>query len=111
MVAIDVYEHPFPKDVGYCIYESEKARLLLLRMEDLATCGPPAFKRFLNLDDFELAQSNVSERKTYSGLYQRFLKEVRIPGSYIDRMYESKMAMHFYSRDELESFRSRWTRC
>ena len=107
---VDVFDTPFPKEDGYCIYEAPKANVLLLRMEDLDRCATVAVKKHLNLDDFELTRANVGEDKEYAALYRKFLDQLKIPASHLDQMYGSRMALHFYSAQELAKFRDRWDR-
>jgi len=105
---VDVYAIPFDPAKGYEIYESEKARVLLVRLEDLRSRAPVAFGDFLGLGDFRLADTNVAEAKGYADVYRRFVASVRLPHDYIERMYDSRYARHFYSEDELDAFRLRW---
>ena len=107
---VDVYATPFPREDGYCIYEAPKASVLLLRMEDLDKCATVAVNKLLNLDAFEITRANVGEDKEYAALYRKFLDQLEIPASHLDQMYGSKMALHFYSAQELAKFRDRWDR-
>lgn len=105
---IDVYSVPFPKSEGFRLYESAEARVLLLRVEDLKRSAAPAFKAFLDLDDFTLPRSNAAQDKDYAALYAAFLEGISFPADYLERMYGSKMARHFYTADELARFRAQW---
>ena len=44
----------------------------------------------------------------YAENYRRFIETLRPPKDYLDQMYDSRFARHFYSRDEIVSFRARW---
>jgi hypothetical protein len=105
---IDVFARPFPQDQGFDIYENERARVLLLRLENLSACAAPAFHRFLGVEDFRLAKTNVAREKDYAPAYARFVEGAELPVEYLDRMYGSRYARHFYSREDLARFRSRW---
>ncbi|MGH8868264.1 MAG: putative capsular polysaccharide synthesis family protein [Actinomycetes bacterium] len=105
---LDVYHTEFPRERGYEIYEGRASAVLLLRMEDLNSCGRVAFKEFLNIDDFSVANANVGSDKSYALLYETFQSELTLPQEYLDSMYGSRMARHFYSAEELSEFRSRW---
>jgi hypothetical protein len=108
---VDVYTGEFPRSRGYEIYEGNYADVLLLRLENLNTCAQAAFKEFLNLDKITLVPENISRDKEYFPAYTRFLASVVLPPAYLDRMYNSKYAMHFYTPQEIDSFRKRWSRC
>ena len=108
LFGIDVFESVFPTNVGYKIYRaSPRASLLLIRLEDLNACVGHAMFEFLRLDDFKLYNSNISDEKDYAELYQAF-KEKPLPDEYLERMYSTRSARHFYSPDEREQFAKRW---
>jgi hypothetical protein len=105
---IDVLASPFPRSDGYKIYEGEGCRLLLIRLENLDSCAPKAIEEFLGIENFKIMKTNVGTQKAYSQQYHKFLKHIKLPGSYIDRMYNSKYARHFYSGDEIEAMIKKW---
>jgi hypothetical protein len=107
---VDVLEGDFPVERGFEIYEGPLADVLFIRLEDLGTYMGEAFERFLGLEGAGLQQSNVGTDKDYAPLYRRFLDTFKIPGAYLDRMYNSKVSRHFYTEEELAKFRSRWER-
>ena len=104
---IDVLASCCSTPVAACaIYEAEHARLLLIRVEDLSTCGPTAIADFLGLDKFELVTANIGREKRYHGLYAEFEAEVHLPQSYLTRMYDGRVARHFYTDAEIDAFRA-----
>jgi hypothetical protein len=108
LFGIDVFDSDFPTEIGYKIYRtSPRASLLLLRLEDLDTCAEHAMFEFLRLDEFKLYNSNISDEKDYAELYQAF-KEKPLPSEYLEKMYATRSARHFYRQDELEQFAKRW---
>lgn len=107
---VDVYARRSPAERGYDICRSQRAEVLLIRMEDLARCAQAAFRDFLGLESVTLRRRNVGDDKDYSDVYKRFLETIRFPASYLDRLYESKYARHFYTDAELTAFRARWER-
>lgn len=109
---IDVFERPFDRARGYDIYENDAGvRLLVLKLERLSECVGAAMKEFLGLETFELVPKNVGEEKYYTDAYRRFLERVTVPEPYLDRMYGSRLARHFYEPEELAELRSGWSRC
>jgi len=107
---IDVYEQKFPVSKGYAIYANEHAELLLMKLEDLDHSAPTAFKEFLDIEDFELKKANISGDKVYSQAYSKFKGLIKLSDSYIDETYSSQFARHFYTQDEIEQLRAKWTR-
>ncbi len=104
---VDVFDLPFPRAVGYHIYHSPRAKLLMLRLEDLDRVAARAMDEFLGLKDFKIYNANVADDKDYAALYRDF-KQARLPAEYVDRIYASKTATHFYSQAELNKFRKKW---
>ena len=54
-------------------------------------------------------ESNTAEDKSYADLYKAFRRELRLPDAYLDRVYGSRSAHHFYSPAELVAFRRKWS--
>ena len=98
---IDVYAEPFPRERGYHVYEGGKARLLVIRMEDLERVGSRAVQEFLGIPMIHLESANQSEEKSYSEIYRVFLDTVELPASYYDEMHSLKYSRHFYTPVEL----------
>src|SRR5581483_2063064 len=105
---IDVFASPFPSEQGYAIYQGNKARLLLLRLEDMERRGAKAFCEFFGLNHFQPMMKNVGERKAYGELYRQFLDQLRLPPEYIQEIHSSRYARHFYTPQELDASVARW---
>ncbi len=105
---VDVYAEPFDRELGYRIYHGGYTDMVLIKLERLNDRAEEVFKQFLSLDHFELVSTNLGEEKWYSPLYDRFKKWVALPDSYLDELYQSEYATHFYTPDEIAAFRRRW---
>lgn len=106
---IDVFAEPFSKERGYKIYPgTSRARLLLIRMENLNDCSKDAMNEFLGIKNFTIHNTNVAEEKDYAALYRAF-KNQPLPVEYVQKIYSTKVARHFYMDMELLSFAKRWT--
>lgn len=110
MFGIDVFASPFPREQGYEIYQDEFADLLLIKLERLNDCGEEAIGRFLNLERFRLADANKAEDKWYSSIYRAFKQSLVLPDSYLDEQYNSRFSQHFYTPEEIATFRRKWAR-
>ena len=107
---LDVYAEQFPKSIGYKIYQNNLADVLLIRLEDLDSCARQAFKEFLDIQDFALKEENIGANKNYAELYKKFTETINLPESYLDKFYQSKFMRHFYTEQEIISFREHWIR-
>lgn len=52
--------------------------------------------------------SFVSSQKPYAQAYKALKQNIRFDDDFLDMMYNSKYAQHFYTAEELEQFRARW---
>jgi len=107
---IDVLAEPFDRERGWSTYASDRARLLVLRLEDLPRVAVAAVREFLVAPGFTLSSANVGDDKRYADLYRRFKAEVVLPPEYLDRMYDSDYARCFYTSAEIAAARARWDR-
>ena len=107
-LGIDVFASDFDRAAGYQIYRTPDIDMLLIRTENLNKCAEESVREFLGRDDFHLDEANVSSEKDYGEVYHQFLNELTLPVHYLDRLYGSKMARHFYTDQELSAFRHRW---
>jgi hypothetical protein len=106
---IDVFKEPFSTDNGYQIYRRENINLIILRLEDLNRVAGKAFDDFLGLKDFRIVSVNVGEEKPYADLYQKF-KQRPLPAKYVDEVYKTRFARHFYTDAEIDQFHQKWTK-
>lgn len=107
---IDVYATPFPHDIGYKIYRgTSQASLLLIRLENLEDCAESAMQEFLGLENFVIQKTNTADEKDFATLYRAF-KKLTLPVEYVERVYQTELARHFYSEMELAAFTKKWTK-
>ena len=104
----DIFKETFDSQEGYCIYHHAKVDVLAIRMEQLTACGSQAISAFLALKDFKLINANQSHKKSYYAIYRKLLASINIPEDVLDCVYTSRLAEHFYSVSEIESFKKRW---
>ena len=110
LFGIDLLEEESPIEKGYGIYQTDRADILLLRLESLNQCAQQAFSEFLGIKNFTLENANVGSQKKYAELYRQVQKSIVLPESYLDTLYDSQFAKHFYSETELAAFRAKWIR-
>jgi hypothetical protein len=110
LTGIDVSCTPFDHDEKCMVVEGDRCRLLVLRMEDLNEVGAGRTAQFLGLENFRFTNANEASNKIYGEIYKNFVRNAQITDDYLDRMYGSWFARHFYRPEEIAAFRSRWTR-
>jgi hypothetical protein len=109
MFGVDVYQTPFPQEQGYQVLKSQSVDLLLIKIEEFNSCYHDAFSEFLGVNVPELLQTHITERDPTRPMYADFVKNAVLPQEYLDDMYESRFARHFYTPDELAEFRKKWS--
>jgi hypothetical protein len=107
-LGIDVYGTAFDLERGYQIISTDTIRLLLLRCEDFAV-APVALARLLELEDpVAVPRVNVGAEKGYADLYEAVRSALRPTTAQLDHAYESRLARHFYTSEEIAGFRRHW---
>ncbi len=108
-VGIDVYAHSFDPTVGHTIIEVARARVLVLRTEDVSRSSG-ALGAFLGMSEIPLGRENSAEGKRYAQLYTAVMDEIALSPRTLDLAYSSKIVRHFYRPEEIEAFRRSWLR-
>lgn len=107
---IDVFASPFDRAAGYQIDHAERAGLLLLTLESLNRCHKAAFQDFMQLPDFQLMPTNVGASKKYNAIYKEFTRRAALAADFLDAAYQLSYVKHFYTAEEIATFRSKWER-
>ena len=105
---IDIYAHEFPKDVGYTRFQQGNYDILLYKSEISLDTQERIIQDFIERPDFKVIMSNVSSQKPYAQAYKALKQNIRFDDDFLDMMYTSKYAQHFYTDEELAQFRARW---
>jgi len=107
---IDVFAAPFPKEQGWTTLSNERARVLVLRMEDLDRTLGPALVEFLGLDEEpKMAADNVRSERPEGSDYRDVVAALRLPHRVCERIYGHRFSRHFYSDAMLAEFSQRWS--
>lgn len=113
-LGLDVFAHRFPRRKGWAVHEAGGKRVLIIRMDMLTKKLGKALAELYALpgDTWPVVQHRAKGEEKYAHgvgeLYVMFLAEVCLPVWYLDRMYGSEYAEHFWFGAELKRFRKRW---
>ncbi len=108
-LGIAVYDGEATNHPGAVEYPpSERARLLVARVEDLDRGATDAIARFLDIHDFRMFNFNTSASAPHGWLYSA-LKGLAYPADFVDHIYDVRWVRHFYSPEEIENFKAKWT--
>jgi len=106
---VDVYEHKFNRSKGYVIIDNH---YLVIRTDKMVTQLGKAFTELFGL--LEGTEVQVEHRaKTMAQRpdgkhYKDFISEAQFDMGYLDKMYDSKYAKHFFTAKEIERLRTKW---
>jgi hypothetical protein len=99
----------FDPSIGWAAYDAGRFRVLLLRCESSDEVKRSAISRFLGTDDLDWVRRNETSKKRHGRVYAKFQARLRVPVSILDRLYGSTYARHFYTAEEIERFRAKWS--
>jgi hypothetical protein len=102
---IDVYATKFPTVKGWKIYQGY---LLIVKTETLSKALEPALTMLCGEGDYVIDHRADGEMK-FGERYETFVKKAAFPEEFLDRMYESKYAQHFYSPKQIAALRKKWS--
>lgn len=106
----DVFDRPFPKEKGYEVFSKGGNSLLLYRLENMDTILDAISElTWVPPSVLNLQKTNIGEKKSYGTAYHHVVSNLKFSASFLDRVYSSRYATHFYSASELASFKSRWS--
>lgn len=106
----DVFEQPFPRDKGYQVLSKGGSKLLVYRVENMETILDAIAELSWVLPSLLVLQkTNVSHDKIYGETYRNVVKNLKFSDAFLDRVYGSRYATHFYSASEIATYRSRWS--
>lgn len=108
-LGIDVFSRSFGFERGATVIASGRFEALLLRMEDPNELREERIREFLGLKDFDLKSINVGDEKDYGDIYRTFKTRLILPLPFLDEMYSTKYVRHFYSDEEIEYYRTKWS--
>jgi hypothetical protein len=106
LTGIDVYREPFDDKAGFNIYRKNNFSVCLVRLDKLSSLTAE-ISNFLGVN-VALLNDNRGEEKWYSPLKKEFDNSFIPSDEYLDFMYGSRLAKHFFSNEELLSFRDRY---
>ena len=107
MTDIDVYSIPFDKRARYTRSQIGHVDLLILRTDLADDVKSKVIGDFLECPSFLLTNYNKAEEKPYADLYQEFKENVYFDRSYLESLFNTKLAKHFFSEEEISEAMNR----
>lgn len=105
---IDVFAHPFPKELGWKTYANGLIRLLIFKIELGDDHIAQLVREFLGLQTYKFTKFNVGEGLR-SGSKYKALKSRKLPEAFLDRICNSRYFKYFYSDLFIRQTRRKWS--
>lgn len=105
---IDVYSKPYDFNRGFSILNKGNVSALVIRLKDFKRSLKKALCEFLGLE-IEPAAANIGSKKDYAKEYKEILESLALPLPICEKIYSSKYARHFYTKNEIVSFIEKWS--
>lgn len=102
---LNVYKDNFDFEKKRQIVSDEDGDLLVLRMEDLSD-KEQDLADFLGVPEFKMKSENKADEKWYAELYKAFLQEMDF--SKFLWVYDTRLARHFYTEEDISGFKLKW---
>jgi len=102
-----IYNQPFDHVHKRLLMSKDNVSLLVLRVEDDEEIKREAIEAFLGTENLSLEADNVGSGK-FGPAYQEFKHLFRPDDALLNRIYNSRLAKHFYTPAELENMREKW---
>jgi len=105
---INVYSYDFNKEKGYQLIEKGNIELLLLNSNIADSLKEELISDFCDLESFTLKNRNVSSKKNYAADYNDFKNKIKFSKEYLNRLYDSKYAQHFFTEKHIRNQIEKW---
>ncbi|MFZ4766303.1 MAG: putative capsular polysaccharide synthesis family protein [Roseimicrobium sp.] len=111
VLGIDVFATPFDTASGFQVYELSHIRYALIRLDRMSQL-PQMMQELVGVPAHVLLTkpANRTEDKSHAEVYHRVLSTIVFPESFVDEVYSGQYARTFWTSQELEQYRTRWTR-
>lgn len=106
VLGIDVYAHPFTP-TGHTVIRKAPFELLILKSELDDAAKSVALSDFFRRP-IDVQRANSTGAKSKGEVFRRFVKTLRLPHAYVERMLNARYTKHFYSDAERDAARARW---
>lgn len=105
---IDIFNYPFDKEKGFTVIKKGHIEIFLCVTNKIDLLEKQ-IAEFLEIDAFQLKNSNIGDNKWYGDLYNEFKKKYQPSEDMLNSLYGSPAIKHFFCSEEIEKMKSQWT--
>lgn len=98
----------FDQDKKYAFLNKKHLNLLILRTDLDDDSKNKILNQFLASKKININIKNAHYQKVYHTYYSEFLKKIQLPKQLVDEVYSFEYVEKFFTKNEIESFRTKW---
>lgn len=106
---INIFDYNYDKDKGYQIIKKEPIEVLLINSNVADPIKEKLIMDFCDLKTFTLKNRNISSTKEYAAYYKEFKSNIKFSKEYLNQLYDSNYAKHFFSEKHIEAQKQKWS--
>lgn len=108
-LGVNVFQHPFDHQKGYCVINVQGVRVLVIRQENFQSLAQALADLYRAPKElFEVSDANRSQDKAFSSTYREAVAQVKFSSDQVDKLYDNRYVRHFYSDLEIAGFKTKW---
>ncbi len=104
---VDLLAHPFDQQAGYTTIQEGNFDIFVYQLEKLNDIVPQ-LSQWVGVPFTELVMGNEAKDKWIAKSYKQAQKELKFSQAYFDACYNDPYIQHFYSQEDIETFKNRW---
>jgi len=106
---INIFNYPFNRERGWDEICDGNYKCLLMTTEIDDNEKLAAVNHFFGLNLTAMKRANIGGKKEYSTTYKEFKEKINLPKRYVDKMLNSPIVEHFYTKQQVNQFYEKWT--
>lgn len=106
---INVFDYNYNKEKGYQLLKKDHIEVLLINSNVTDSLKEELICDFCDLKTFNLKNRNVSSTKEYADYYKEFKNNIKFSKEYLNKLYDSNYAKHFFSEKHIENQKEKWS--
>lgn len=103
---INLNKVKFDKKLGISFYQLPNNNILMFYILEKLNDNEKILKEFLDVN--EIIKENLAEQKEYKDKYDEFKSKISFSKYYKDRLLNTDIMNHFYTKKEIESFYNKY---
>lgn len=105
---LNVFNEKFDSKIGFQVYKTKKASILIMQLEQLNHIYNDALNVFMGKGNYVLQNENITALRMSGVLNKKVKTHLRLPLEKINTIYSSKYSTTFYSESQIQKFKKKW---